>query len=500
MLFRQLLQHTSNYTIGNVLMMVAGLVSFPILTRVLSVGEYGLMSLVATALSLLVGLGKLGMQHSTLRFHSEMQAGTRQTDPEAFLSTSVLGMALLGGVATLLWAVASQWVPESWWNDPRVRPLMLLTSVLILVRVFDSALINQLRAQERSGVVMVYSVLRRYASLALLLAVLFYVAGDVWGFYGATIAGELLATLVLAVWMFRRAPPRLRAFSPPLFRAMLAFGVPMIGLELSAVVLAIGDRYIIESHFGPEAVGVYSAAYNLCDYVKAMLFVSLVAAAQPMYLRLWSQQGAGATTDFLERFMHLYTMAAMLVVGGMAAIGGELLDLLASEKYRAGAPAIPGLMAAMAIESVVLITGAGLYLQKRTRTMLLLTVTSAVVNLALNAVLVPRLGLIGASVSSLASFVLLMASGRFLGRHTLPVPVPLGAALKFGTIAAVMYFSVTQIELAHESTTMLARMLVGLIIYAALSLACDREARGGLDVVARALGRRGPAGKGNDRR
>ena len=76
-MLRRFAAHTSNYTISSVLVTLAGLVSFPILTRILDVGEYGVMNLIATALSLMVGVAKLGMQHSTLRFYSEIKAGKR---------------------------------------------------------------------------------------------------------------------------------------------------------------------------------------------------------------------------------------------------------------------------------------------------------------------------------------------------------------------------------------------------------------------------------------
>lgn len=482
-MLRSLLKHASNYTIGNALMIVAGLVSFPILTRVLSVDEYGVMGLIATALTLLVALGKLGMQHATVRFYSEIQAGKRDVDGKAFVATVVYGMAAVGLVATVLWAIASQLVPAAWWSDARIRPLMLLTSVLIFVRVVDSAIVNQLRAQERSGTLMIYSVTRRYASLALLLAVLFWVAGNVWGFYAATIAGEALATIVMVVWLYRRDPPRTADFSPPLFRVMLAFGIPMIGYELSSIVLSMGDRYIIQHVLGTQELGIYSAAYNMCDYLKSLLFGSLVSAAQPMYMRYWEQQGAEVTSEFLAKFMRVYMMAAMLVVAGLASIGGELIGFLASAKYRSGAEVVPYIMASMAIECVVIITGAGLYIQKRTRTIMLLVACTAVLNVGLNTVLLPRLGLVGAGVSSLISYSLLMLVGATLGRSSLAIPMPLTSALKFGGIALVMYLLVTRIDLHSNLGTMVARMVAGLVIYALLSLALDRDAREGLGLV-----------------
>ena len=476
-MLRRFAAHTTNYTIASVLITLAGLVSFPILTRILDVSEYGVMNLVATALALTVGLGKLGMQHATLRFYSEVKSGKRSIGLNAYTSTVVWGMACVGLCVSVAWAFASQWLPASLWNDERVRTFMLVTSGLILVRVVDSSLVNQLSAQERSGVLMIYNVVRRYFALALLLGVLFWVAGNLWGFFIATIVGEVIPVLILGYWMLRKEFPRPGVFSPPLFKEMLAFGIPMMGYELSTVILSMGDRYFIQNILGAESLGVYSAAYNLCDYIKSMLLVSLVAAAQPMYMRIWEEKGKEETVQFLKRFMHIYVLAAALVIAGLASIGHELLILLASEKYRSGAVIVPYVMAGMAMHAVVIVVGAGLYLEKRSKTVMVLILCAAVLNILLNLLLLPRIGLIGAAVANLLSFGFLLLACALAGRGRLPVPVPLLPMVKAGAFGGLMYMAVTQIHFSSNVLTLAARVAGGGALFAALVLVFDRESR-----------------------
>ncbi len=66
--------HVSNYAWAEGAVAVAGLLSFPILTRLLSVADYGTMNLVASVLGLTVALGKMGVQHAALRMWPEVQA------------------------------------------------------------------------------------------------------------------------------------------------------------------------------------------------------------------------------------------------------------------------------------------------------------------------------------------------------------------------------------------------------------------------------------------
>lgn len=477
-MLKRLIVHVTNYSAGSLLVTLASIVSFPILTRLLSVDEYGVMNLIATALSLLVGIAKLGVQHSAVRFYSEVRTGKRPgVDMDGYAATVVYGMGALGLIATLLWAAASQLVPDAFWNDERLKPLMLLTACLVFVRVVDSAFINQLRAEERSREITVYSVIRRYAGLALLLFVLFFVARNLWGFYVATIVGEALATLGLVAWMWKRLQPRPRDFDAPLFKAMLAFGIPMIGYELASIVLSMGDRYVIQAMMGAEPLGYYSAAYNLCDYVRAIFLASFGAAVLPMYVRLWEEKGRDETAAFLRRFMHVYVMVAMLVVAGLSAVGPELIALLASDKYRAGAQVVPYVIGGMALDGLVMVAGAGLYIEKRTRTAALLVMGTAVLNIALNVVLIPSWGLVGAALATLVAYAVLLGLSMWAGRRCLAVSLPPLSLLKFGGIALLMYAALMRIAVSGDFATLVLRMAAGALIYVSLTLAVDAPAR-----------------------
>lgn len=473
----KLVVHTSNYSIGSLAVTLAGFISFPILTRVFTVNEYGVLNLISSTLLLLVAISKLGMQHATVRFYSEVRAGKREAGLDRYYSTILFGMSGVGLAVAGLWAVASQIVPLSWWNDERLPPLLLLTSCLIAVRVLDSGLVNQLRAQQRSGVFSLYMALKRYVGLAAVLGALFFVSKDLWGFYAATIVTELLAVTGLAVWLLRGVQCRPGLFSLQLYRPMLAFGIPMVGYELCSIVLALGDRYVLQTLLGAEAVGIYSAAYNLCEYVQALLIASMGQAIMPMYMRLWDEKGETETAAFIRRFMHYYVMLVLPIVAGLAAVGPELLSVLASAKYSEGAVIIPYVIAGMILDGAIVITGAGLYIQKRTKTIMLLVLGSAVLNLALNFVLVPSMGILGAAVATLVSYAGLAALTLLLGQRCLRLPFPGAAILKFGLLSAAMYVVVSHIALDSQVATLAAKVGVGAAVYLALVWFCDGETR-----------------------
>lgn len=473
----RLLAHMSAYSIGSFLATLAGLVSFPVFTRLFSVEEYGLMSLISASLLILVGLAKLGVQHSIVRFYAEAVAPNRSASLTSFYSTVFFGLATTGLLASLLWAVASQLIPAERWSDPRVRHLLLLTAGLVFIRTADSALVNILRAQERSFAYNVYVVVKRYALLGTILVTVFYLVPGLDGFYAGTIAVETLAVLALFVFMRRTCQISLSAFSLPKYRAMLAFGIPMIAFEVFGITLASGDRFVIQHLLGEEAVGIYSAAFNLCEYIQLVLLASVGQAIVPMYMRLWEEKGESEVRRFVQDSLYYYIMLGAAVVAGLAAVSVELLIVLASEKYRAGATVMPYVIAGMVVGGASSMIGAGLNIHKQTLIRAALVTLCAVLNIVFNVLLVPRFGIAGSAMASLLSYVLLAVLTLVVSNRSLPITLPWAALAKFPLLALAMYLAIQPLVFPSAVVSLLAKTALGAVLYLVLVVAFDRTAR-----------------------
>lgn len=484
----RLLVHVSNYSIGNLLVTIASFISFPIFTRVFPVDEYGILSLVSSLLLFACGLGKLGIQHAIPRFYAEFRHGKAAFDGRTFYSTVLLGMGAVGIAATALWLGAGSLLPAAWVADERIRYLMALTAPLVFVRIMESALVNILRAQQRSALLSAYTVCRRYMVLFLVLVTIFWVLPSLTGLYLATMAAESGAVIAIAVIVLRSNPLSAASYSSSLHRSMLAFGIPMIGFELGGIVLNVGDRYMLQALIGYEAVGVYSAAYNVCEYVQFIVIASVGQALVPAYTRIWEERGAAETARFVEQVLHFYLLLAAAVLAGLVAVGPDVLSLLASSKYAEGGVVIPWVMAGLLTSGSATMLGAGIYIHKQTRVMMVGVLLAAALNLALNAVLIPAAGIRGAAVATLASELLIAVLAFLYGRRTMRIVFPGLHLLKFLAMGAAMYWAVTQVHVDSILMDLTFKVVVGCLVYGALAVACDRRARSVARMVAMRFG------------
>jgi O-antigen/teichoic acid export membrane protein len=492
-LLRRFAVNTSIYSVGNLLVMAGGLVSFPILTRLLSVDEYGLMEVVNVTLLFLVGVGKLGVQNSAIRFYGRVTSGSLPFTLRQYYSTVLFGMGGTALALTLLWLAASPLTPEGWLKDERVPGLFQLTAVLVFVRVAESALVNIIRAQQRAAMHSAFNVVKRYVGIALTIGSLLLVSRSVHGFYYGLIANEVLCVVVLGAVLHRFARFSPSQASAPLFREMLAFGAPLVGSELGSALLNLGDRYILQILLGAQRVGEYSAAYNLCEYAEIIAIASVGTAIGPIYTRLYDEKGRQATEAFLARSLRYYFLVGLPLIAGMTAVGPDALTLLASEKYAPGRVVIPWVIAGTFVGGLQPIAVAGLYVANRTKLIVLLVIGSAAFNIALNLALVPRMGIEGAGVATLASYVLVTASMEAFSRRVLHVRFPWTAALRYGLASLAMYAAVEAIPVGSPVLTLALRVACGAAVYAVIVAAVDRHSRElALDTMRRLRGMRRP--------
>jgi O-antigen/teichoic acid export membrane protein len=477
---RKLFIQASHYSIANLLtQVIGGLVTFPTLTRVFTVEQYGALSFVGATLAFAVAFGKTGVQHSVVRLFAPVSAGKSEFTLPQLYSTTIIGMsasATLAGAVLIGFALL---VPQHFLEHPGLRLPLALVSVLVVIQATDSGLSNLLRAAERSGLLLKYQVAKKYLSIALILTALLLIHRSLTAFYIASITAEGLSLTILLSHALRgRDLLSPKYFSKSLYLQVIAYGLPMmIGYELSGAILSLGDRYVIKAKIGDEQLGLYSAAYNMCQYIGAAVVYSFSQAVMPVYIRMATQEGYEKASAFTTRSLGHYLLLVTPVVAGVASIGSYLLPALASSKYAAAAPVLPWVIGGMALDGVSNFLGAGLYIEKHPRLLMGLTTGSAIFNVALNIVLVPRLGIVGAAAATLVCYLAMCIAYAYAGGRYLPVRMPWATLLRAGAGSIAMYAVLRFVEFDHLLVTVVVRCMAGAVVYATVIVAIDGEAR-----------------------
>ena len=460
----RLAQHLRNYASAGVLSALVGLVSFPLMTRNLSVADYGIVGLISSSITLFIAIGKLGMQHAVIRFFAQIKNANIAFTVHQINSTVSAVFLALAATTTMLFLLMGYQVLPLFLQYENISSLFLLGSAIVFVRLLGSGIMNFLRAQQRSADVAIAQSLARFLNLTLLVAVVLVTVLDPYAVVVCLFFAEL-AGVCFAAYQYRTDFRFSRSgVSGKLARAMLIYGLPLMILESLSLVLRLSDRYLIEAMLGVDELGQYSASYNLTAYLDIIILAALLQAVRPAYMQMWESQGAHHTSAFLSRGFHLYFVLGIPFIAMFSVTSPYLLSFLAGPKYALGTVIVPYVALSFWLEGTMNFLAAGLYIYKNTKVLMFCSFLATGINLGLNILLIPRYGIVGAAAVTVFSYLLFMIAVTVLSFRYVRFPIEWRAPVIVTLASTVVFLALSHLDFGNDVFNFLIKGTVGTTI------------------------------------
>lgn len=456
-----MLTHLRNYASAGFITGLVGLVSFPILTRNLTVAEYGIVGLITASLTLFIAVGKLGIQHAVIRFFAQVKNGNSDYSMLQLNSTVSVVFFALATVTTTLWLISGIYVLPNIMQYENLPALFMVAGAIVFIRLMGSSALNFLRAQQRSGDAAIAESMARCLNLVFVLGLLFLSTLNP----VAVISSLLVAEVFGVGYAFYCYSPHFKFSSSDvssgLAKSMLIYGLPLMVLESLGLVLRLSDRYMIEAMLGASALGQYSASYNLAGYIDLMILVAMVQALKPAYMHMWESDGRENTQKLLSKFFRVYLITGIPFITMFSLVAPYLLQFLAGEKYAPGTVVIPYLAVSYLLTGGVHILTAGLYIFKDTKVLVIWSGVATVANLALNLIFIPKFGIIGASAVTIISFAIFGAGVSISAFKKVSFPIELRAPVLMTFASLIVYFLLSPMSFGSDIVNFVGKGLIG---------------------------------------
>ena len=386
-----------------------------VLARICDPAQFGVISFVLAASTILVTLADLGMTQALQKF--VQQIGESVIRPAFFVRLAMCAaLGLAAWVVDLAWGVfkgTGGWIG-----------LITLTSAFQIVAAAENA-----RMRFRwAGIYQIATTLFFFV-LAVALALLW---DPVAGPFAARAASFALLAVPLLSWPFFRHG----ALRIPGLGSVLRFGLLATLNSVFTVIFYRSDILVLTYLKGYAAAGSFRVAHTLADV--PMLIQPVVSL--PLMPILAEQIRAGRGAD-LARFRQLVTSAVVVLLGPLL-VGGllyarPLVTGFFGARYGDSVPAFALLLVSSAIQIGIVAHAYVFYLDGRLALLCWIGGVEALVNVAGNLLLIPRYGITGAAVASLATLVVGSAILLVLFYRAYPAPAPTGAAGRFAAALAV---------------------------------------------------------------
>jgi len=383
--------------IVNILVALNSFILLPILTKYFSVSDYGVWVQVLTTISLLPNIVTLGLPYTLIRFLSPEK--NEKKIQEGFYSILIIILIVTSAVSLLIF-IFSHNISLLFGGNVEVAKilafLVFFNSLNLLCLSFFRTL-NQIRKystflliQTYLGTLLIYILILCHYNVA------------------ETIIGLLIANIITFIIMITIISAYIK-FKIPKFVNMkeyLSYGLPIIPSNLSYWIVDSSDRYIIGLLLGMSFVGYYSPGYSLGNFIILILapFSFLLPTILPQY---HIENNIEKINTFLKYSIKYFLLIAIPASIALSLLSKPILLIITTEEIALnGYYVTPFIALSALLYGIYGIISNIILLEKKTKVLGIIWIIAALFNITLTIILVPFIGILGAALTTLISYVI----------------------------------------------------------------------------------------------
>ena len=444
--------------------MASGYVLEVTLTNLMADEHYGLYKVVISIISIINAVVITGTYQSVSNYVSRGEQTPGAVKAKALKLQVLVGGAIAAGFFLLSPLIAGRL------NDLRLVNYFRLAALIPLSYSFYAVFTGYFNGQKKfltqAALDATYSTLKLVLIVALVWAG-FGVGGAVGGF--ALAAGSVC---LIAAWIARGGERRGSLHARDLFK----FQAYLLVFTFVFNVLQRVDLLLVKalSSSDPVAasanVGHYGAALNVANIIYQVI-ISVTFIIFPLVSQSTFVEDSRRTRVYISTTVRYALMVMALLATLFSANAAEVLKLIYKPEYQAGASALAVVAYGMLLFGFLQVATTIISASGRPRVSLIVAVITLAVSVAINVVLIPSRGLVGAAIATTAAMLLgtAIASGYLLRRFG--ALAPWLSIVRIGTASLLTYAAALFFPVSSRPLIIVKLAVLSLVYFAALIIA-----------------------------
>ncbi len=361
----------------------------PIYTAVLAPEQFNAADLVTQTANLLIPLVSLGIPNSIIRFGLDKKYSKRGVFTVAAL-TYLTGFMLLLAFYPLISALEF------------VKGYEIYLYLYLLCSCLRTLVQQFARAKTYTRLYAADGIMATVNTLLFTWLFLIKLNMGVEGYIRATIAADFVSFLFLSFvsGCWRNFAPR--KATKALAKEMLTYCLPLIPTGVFWWVTNVSDRYLVTMMVSGAVSGIYAISYKI---------PSIVNLFSTVFIEAWQisavKEGQEKHPErFFKNVFKAYQGIMFMAGAGLILLCRPLTSLMVADKYYESWRFMPVLIMATIFASFSGFMSSIYMVQKNGKANLYTMMTGAVTNVALNMVMIPKMGAQGAAIATFISYLL----------------------------------------------------------------------------------------------
>lgn len=241
------------------------------------------------------------------------------------------------------------------------------------------------------------------------------------GYLSAIFLADAVSAAALFIILWRRGELRPARFSRELLFSMWRYALPLIPTTALWWVIALSDRYVLLHYHGEAATGIYAAAGKI---------PALLTFASGIFLEVWRYASLRAEKQkcavFFGRIYGFFLPTVFALTAFLISFGNPMVSFLFSDAFAGASSLIPLLSLAIFFSVLSSFLGSVYAWHLSTLRSLATALAGALINLALNFLLIPQFSGQGAALATLVAWFSVFALRCADCKRILPFPQHFG--------------------------------------------------------------------------
>lgn len=389
---REFIKHAKNYITARFFVKALGFISLPIITRILTPEDFGIISVYTSFILIFEVIMELNCRGSISRYYYEKNKDFASFFGTIFIFTIFVNLSFIG----IFWLARNVFADFFNLNNDILFFAILVSALLVFLNCY----LSYLRASKRSGQYSFISVLKSVFVLVISICLMLILKEKK---YLGRIYADIFIVLLFAIYSIIRILEVVEFnFKVKYIKYSLLFGVPLIPHSLSGFLLAHFDRVIINQIHGATDTGLYSFAYQI-GMIMSVFVVGMNNSWSPIFYGMMRDNANSRIYNLAKK----YSKYIYLISIGLVLFANEIVIIMADKKYHSSIHIVPIIIGGYVFLFLYMVYSNYSFYRKKTLLISINTLIAGVVNIVLNYIFIPKYGYVAAAYTTIFSYMLL---------------------------------------------------------------------------------------------
>lgn len=394
--YKRLINNTKIFAVGNIVAKLSQYIIVALCTYRLTTAEYGISETIIQTCAMLVPIFSADIAEGLFRFSMDKNYSRDQV-----ISCSML-INICGAVIAII-AIPIEYI------FTKSVSIALFITILTVFELFQISVKEFVRGIGLTKVYMISGFINAAIQVLSCIAYIYVLNLGITG-YILTIATAYLFEIIYCFWKADISKNiKFTKISKPVIKDLLKYSFPLAPNKIMWWVISVSDRYFVLWIINASATGLYAVAAK---------FPALITIVVGFFFQAWQisaieTSGTEEKDRFYSKVFNLLWSSIGILTALVIVFIRFAVKILVADEFFISWEYAPFLLVAAAFSAIQSFLGVNYTIAKDSMGALKSTAVAAICNLVLNYILIKTIGIQGATIATLISFIIVSVY-RFL--------------------------------------------------------------------------------------